>query len=216
MNSDAITTSKAVVHVVDDDPAVSQAISIVGKSLGYRVAAYASAEDFLYGYEPTAPGCVILDIKMPGMTGLELQKMLRDAGIMLPVIMISGHADVEMAVESMRQGAVDFLQKPFRMNVLKERIAQAIQIDEDSRIARHKSTEAKRKLALLTEKETQVLEFVVDGMTNKEIAEQLRLTTRAIEDRRARMMRKLELDSVVELYDLVRLAGDDQVSSGHV
>lgn len=200
----AETMSNTVINVIDDDPAVSQAISIVAKSQGYLVAAYRTAEDFLYGHDPDRPGCILLDVKMPGMSGLELQKMLGDAGVRLPVIIMSGHSDVPMAVEAMSLGAVTFLEKPFRMNVLKEQIERAVKLDEERRaswIAVKTATEA---MSRLTEKEREVLESIMQEKTNKEIAEELGVTLRAVEDRRSRLMKKLEVESIIGLVDLVR------------
>ncbi|HCS53587.1 response regulator [Rubinisphaera sp.] len=197
--------SHIVINVVDDDPAVSQAISVVAKSLGYRVALYASAEDFLYGHDADQPGCILLDVKMPGMSGLELQRMLRDAGVVLPVIMMSGHGDIPMAVEAMTGGAITFLEKPFRMKLLATEIAKAIEIDRVTRIEREKKDYALKKLKMLTEKERVVLTDIVNGLTNKQIAEKLNLSIRAIEDRRSRVMKKLEANSIIELIDLTNL-----------
>lgn len=199
----------AVINVVDDDPAVARAISVVAKSIGYRVALYRSAEDFLYGYDDSQPGCILLDVKMPGMTGLELQTMLKRADVQLPIIMMSGHGDIPMAVEAMAQGAVTFLEKPFRMQALAAEISRAIEIDSDHRIKREKTIAARKKLEALTEKERLVLCEVVKGRTNRQIAEQLGLSVRAIEDRRSRVMKKLEATSVVALAELIALIPAD-------
>ncbi len=194
----------SVINVVDDDPAVAQAISVVSRSLGYRVAVYRSAEDFLYGHDPNQPGCILLDVKMPGMSGLELQRMLRDAGVTLPIIMMSGHGDIPMAVEAMSSGAVTFLEKPFRMKMLTEQIARAIEIDNSLRDERERTQDARSRMDQLTDKERVVLEEIVHGLTNKQIAEKLGLSIRAIEDRRSRVMRKLGTSSIIELIELVK------------
>ncbi|MCG6155165.1 response regulator transcription factor [Rubinisphaera margarita] len=194
----------SVINVVDDDPAVAQAISVVSRSLGYRVAVYRSAEDFLYGHDPNQPGCILLDVKMPGMSGLELQRMLCDAGVTLPIIMMSGHGDIPMAVEAMSSGAVTFLEKPFRMKMLAEQIARAIEIDDARREERERCQDARARMDQLTDKERVVLEEIVHGLTNKQIAEKLGLSIRAIEDRRSRVMRKLGTNSIIELIELVK------------
>lgn len=195
--------SNAVINVIDDDPAVSQAITIVAKSQGYRVAAYHTAEDFLYGHDPERPGCILLDVKMPGLSGLELQQMLVDAGIRLPVIVMSGHSDVPMAVEAMSRGAVTFLEKPFRMNVLKEQIEKAVKLDEELRTSWFATRTANEAMKRLTDKEREVLDFIMQEKTNREIAEHLNLTLRAVEDRRSRLMKKLGVETIIGLAELV-------------
>ncbi|MCA8987225.1 MAG: response regulator transcription factor [Planctomycetaceae bacterium] len=194
-----------VINVVDDDPAVSQAISVVARSFGYRVALYKSAEDFLYGYDDTQPGCILLDVKMPGMSGLELQRMLRSAGVRLPVIMMSGHGDIQMAVDAMTNGAVTFLEKPFRMQVLGDQIAKAIELDKKDRDEREQQITAREKLESLTDKEKTVLIEIANGLTNRQIADKLNLSVRAIEDRRSRAMKKLKINSIVELVTILNL-----------
>lgn len=205
--------STPVVNVVDDDPAVSQAISIIAKSIGYAAAIYRSAEDFLYGHDPERPGCLILDVKMPGLSGLELQKMLLDAGVEIPIIMISGHADVPMAVTAMARGAYMFLEKPFRMDVLQQHIIGGIDLDASRRAVRAKRHRSRQQLARLTEKEQEVLRMILRGLTNKQMAEGLSLTVRAIEDRRSRLMRKLEITTLIELLDMVNSAGGFKMDS---
>jgi FixJ family two-component response regulator len=201
--------STPVVNVVDDDPAVSQAIAIVAKSLGYGAAVYRSAEDFLYGHDPERPGCLILDIKMPGMSGLELQKMLVDAGVCLPVIMISGHADISMAVTAMSRGAYTFLEKPFRLDVLQQQIRGSIEKDRLVRLKKSKRIDAQNRLARLTDKEQEVLDMIHQGLTNKQMAEKLNLTVRTVEDRRSRVMRKVEVNTLADLFELMFAVRDE-------
>jgi FixJ family two-component response regulator len=201
--------STPVVNVVDDDPAVSQAIAIVAKSLGYGAAVYRSAEDFLYGHDPERPGCLVLDIKMPGMSGLELQEMLVRAGVCLPLIMISGHADISMAVTAMSRGAYTFLEKPFRLDVLQQQIKGSIEKDKIVRLKKSMKQNAQERLGRLTEKELQVVEMIRQGLTNKQMAEKLQLTIRTVEDRRSRVMRKVEANSLADLFDLMHVARDE-------
>lgn len=198
--------STPVVNVVDDDPAVSQAISIIARSIGYSAAIYRSAEEFLYGHDPERPGCLILDIKMPGLSGLELQKTLLDAGVEIPIIMISGHADIPMAVTAMMRGAYMFLEKPFRMDVLQKHIMGSIEKDAQLRQDRGRCLQARHQLSRLTKKEEEVLTMVLKGLTNRQMAEGLGLTVRAIEDRRSRLMRKLEVSTLIELLEMVNSA----------
>lgn len=205
--------STPVVNVVDDDPAVSSAISLIAKNIGYAAAIYRSAEDFLYGHDPERPGCLILDLKMPGNSGLEIQKMLLEAGVEIPMIIVSGNADVPMAVVSMSRGAYMFLEKPFRMDVLQQHISNALELDASRRAIRAKRHRARQQLSRLTEKEQEVLRMILQGLTNKQMAEGLGLTVRAIEDRRSRLMRKLEVNTLIELLDMVNSAGGFRLDS---
>jgi RNA polymerase sigma factor (sigma-70 family) len=195
-------TAEPTIFVVDDDEAVRRALTTAIALLGHPVLVFASAQEFLAAYQPTQPGCLVLDIKMPGMTGLELQRKLADNGATIPIVMISGHADVRMAVEAMTLGAVTLLEKPFRLDELLEHIRQALKKDRNDRAARYLHDDAAVRLAQLTTKEREVLEMVAAGKTNREIAEQLGLSVRAVEDRRARLMKKIDAQSVA---DLVRL-----------
>jgi FixJ family two-component response regulator len=194
----------ATVFIVDDDPAVQRALAIVGKSLGYPVKTFGLASDFLYGYEEGTPGALILDVRMPEMTGLELQKMLADAHILLPVIVVSGHADVRMAVEAMSRGAFTFMEKPFRMPELQKCIQSAVEksIEDQAKLIREQGLRA--RLASLTAKEQEVLDLLLDGRSNKEIAAQLKISVRAVEDRRSRLMKRMGVASALELVGEVR------------
>jgi len=193
-----------IVFIVDDDPAVQRAVAIVARSLGYAVRTLSSAEDFLYAFQESDAGCLVLDVRMPTMTGLELQKMLKSAGVTLPVIMISGHADVRMAVEAMSSGAFTFLEKPFRMNELTEKINQAVEKNRAERQRDRELTDLQTRMASLTRREREVLDLLLQGKTNKEMAEQLGLSLRAVEDRRARLMKRMGAASTVELVSLVK------------
>ncbi|MCA9142752.1 MAG: response regulator transcription factor [Planctomycetaceae bacterium] len=193
---------RATIFVVDDDPGVSRAMNSVGQLLDLPVASFLSANEFLASYDSSQPGCLVLDIKMPGMTGLELQQRLIDDGMPLPIIMISGNADVRIAVEAMSRGAVTLLEKPCRLDELTTHIRRAIDIDSESRRSLHHRAQTESKLASLTAKEREVLDLVASGKTNKEIAKTLKLSTRAVEDRRSRLMKKLGARSVVELIQL--------------
>jgi FixJ family two-component response regulator len=194
------------IFVVDDDAAVGRALASAGRLLGYPVRGFASAAEFLAAYDPSQPGCLVLDIKMPGMTGLELQRKLAEDGVAIPIVMMSGHADVRIAVEAMTLGAVTLLEKPFRLDELLDFVRQAVAIDRDSRAARLRRSETDARLALLTPKEREVLELVAAGKTNKAIAAELNLSVRAVEDRRARLMRKVRVGSVAELVQLLTWA----------
>lgn len=192
-------SNEATIFVVDDDPAVCRALVSAGQLLGHPVRAFGNAQEFLDAYDPSQPGCLVLDIRMPGLSGLELQQKLRDEGISLPVVMISGHADVRIAVEVMSRGAVTLLEKPFRLDDLVGQIRRALEIDATQRAAREERTAVTGRLERLTPKDREVLDRLVAGKTNKQIAQELHLSLRAVEDRRARLMKKLEVRSLAEL-----------------
>jgi FixJ family two-component response regulator len=191
------------IFVVDDDAAVRRAIGGAGKLLGRPVQSFASAAEFLAAYYPARPGCLVLDLKMPGMTGVELQQKLADDGVPIPIVVVSGHADVRTAVEVMTLGAVTLLEKPVRLDELLTHLRRALGIDaaNRARAARHAETDA--RLAALTPKEREVLEAIAAGRTNREIAERLGLSLRAVEDRRACLMRKVQARTVAELVQLL-------------
>ena len=191
------------IFVVDDDAAVRRAIASAGNLLGRPVKAFASAADFLAAYDSSRPGCLVLDLKMPGMTGIELQQRLVDDGIPLPVIIVSGHADVRIAVDVMTRGAITLLEKPFRLEELLAQLRKALELDEKNRQRAKEQAEADAKLAGLTAKEREVLEAIAAGKTNREIAEELGLSLRAVEDRRARLMKKVQAKTVAELVQVL-------------
>lgn len=190
------------IFVVDDDAAVGRALASAGKLLGNPVVAFPSAAAFLEAYSGE-PGCVVLDIRMPGMTGLELQRKLADDGVPIPVVMISGHADVRIAVEAMTLGAVTLLEKPFRLDELLSHVRKALAKDAADRAARRSTADADSRLAGLTAKEREVLDLIAAGRTNREMADGLGLSVRAVEDRRARLMKKVGAGSVAELVRLL-------------
>ena len=194
--------AEPTIFVVDDDAAVGRALQSAGKLLGRPVRAFASAAEFLAAYADD-PGCLVLDIRMPGMTGLELQRKLADDGITIPVVMISGHADVRIAVEAMTLGAVTLLEKPFRLDELLAHVRKALEKDATTRAVRQQSADADQRLAALTAKEREVLELIAAGNTNREMADALGLSVRAVEDRRARLMKKVNAGSVAELVKLL-------------
>jgi FixJ family two-component response regulator len=197
-------TTEPTIFVVDDDEAVRRALTSAGKLLGYPVLGFASALEFLAAYNRMQPGCLVLDIKMPGMTGMELQRKLADDGVAIPIVMISGHADVRIAVEAMTLGAVTLLEKPFRLDELLAHLRRAIEKDRVQREAESRNADVAARLASLTPKEHEVLEMIAAGKTNRAMAEELQLSVRAVEDRRSRLMRKVGAQSVPELVRLLR------------
>jgi FixJ family two-component response regulator len=191
-----------VVYIVDDDPDMRDSLCWLMKTVGVRAQSFASAAEFLRDFTPNGPGCVILDVRMPGTSGLDLFEDLVARGEGMPVIFITAYADVPMAVRAMKSGAVEFVEKPFNRQTLLDKVQRAIKddIERRSRIA------VRQKLAQrfqrLTGKEREVLELIKEGRPNKEIASQLQITPRAVELRRSSLMRKLGVRSLIELLRL--------------
>ncbi len=195
---------RKIVYIVDDDPAVRQAVSIVARALGVEVRAFSQAEGFLAACDETSTGCLVLDVRMPGTSGIELQRTLNAAGIRIPIIMMSGHADIRMAVEAMSQGAFTFLEKPFRMEELSKTIEKALLESESMLATVRLRADIRSRLDSLTSKEREVLDLILEGRTNREIANRLALSLRAIEDRRSRVMKRMGTSSVVNLVSAVK------------
>jgi FixJ family two-component response regulator len=191
------------VMVVDDDSGVRNAMRILLKSVGLESVLYASAQEFLAAYQPSQSGCLLLDIRMPGMSGLELQQQLNLRGAVIPVIFMTGHGDVPMAVEAMQHGAFDFLQKPFRDQDLLDRIQKAIAKDAQSRASLGEHERIRARLETLTAREREVLDLMIQGKQNKAIAQDLDVSPRTIEIHRARVMEKMEAQSVAELVRMM-------------
>jgi len=193
----------AVVHVIDDEADVRDALAMLLRSVGLRSALYASAQTFLAEYKAGAPGCLLLDVRLPGMSGLELQERLAQAGCVLPVIVMTGHGDIQMAVRAMRAGAIDFVEKPFHDQTLLDRIHEGIQRSLQQQDDAGERAELQRRYASLTEREREVMARVVDGRPNKLIADELALSTRTVESHRAHIIEKMQAQS---LSHLVRMA----------
>jgi two-component system, LuxR family, response regulator FixJ len=198
-----VTNKKPLVMVVDDDSGVRNAMRILLKSVGMESALYASAQEFLSAYQPGQPGCLVLDIRMPGMSGLELQQQLNLRGAVIPVIFMTGHGDIPMAVEAMQHGAFDFLQKPFRDQDLLDRIQRALVKDAERREALGEHSRIRSHLSSLTAREREVLDLMTLGKQNKAIAQDLGVSPRTIEIHRARVMEKMDAQSVAELVRMM-------------
>jgi two-component system, LuxR family, response regulator FixJ len=192
-----------VVYLVDDDEAVRDSLGILLKSIGFMHESYASALDFLQHYDPKRHACLVADIRMPGLSGLELQQRLNEQGAEIPIIFITGHADVPMAVTAMKSGAADFVQKPFRDQDLIDRIHKGLDRDRERRVMRAEEDEIRARVALLTPRESEVMRRVVRGQANKVIAMDLGVSQRTVELHRARVMRKLKMRSLAELVHAV-------------
>ena len=188
-----------LVYVVDDDEALRDSLRWLLESTGYRVSAYSTAERFLAAYKPGVAACIVLDVRMPGLSGLELQQELNRRGETLPIIFITGHGDVPMAVNAVKSGAFHFLEKPFKDEQLLALIEQAAQLREPEVTAGARGRCAAARLSTLTQREREVMDLVVGGLKNKQIAEQLGISVKTVEAHRARAMEKMEVSSVAEL-----------------
>lgn len=195
--------NKATVFVVDDDQAMRNSLKWLIESVGVMVESFASADDFLARYESGRPGCLVLDVRMPGMSGLELQEHLAARNIRIPAVIITGHGDVPMAVRAMKAGAVDFIEKPFNDEALLDAIRRALAFEERERSAQSEHHEIQQRLAHLTPREREVMDMVTEGRSNKEIANTLGVSAKTIEAHRARVMEKMQAGSLAEL---VRMA----------
>jgi FixJ family two-component response regulator len=191
------------VFVVDDDAAVRHSLALLIRSMSLEVELFESAAAFLDRYDESCAGCLILDIRMPGMSGMELQQAMADGGYTLPIIFVTGHGSVQMAVQAMRRGAVDFLEKPFDDQELLDRINQALDFDRNSREMHRELADAQAKIDRLTPREHQVMQRIVNGQANKVIAADLSLSERTVEIHRAKVMSKTGASSLAELVATV-------------
>ena len=196
-------TAIATVHVVDDDASTRELLAWLMKRNGIPVATYPDARAFLAACDRDAPGCVILDLDMPGMSGLDVQQGLKAQGIGMPVIFLSGRADVPRAVRAVREGAVDFIEKPFDYKRVLVLVRECLGRDASGRVQRARRADASSRLAQLTAREREVLDRVVGGSTNREIGEALDISVKTVEAPRARVMEKLGADSVAGLVQAV-------------
>lgn len=193
------SSTEPTVFVVDDDQAIRHAMELLLRSVGLRHRIFHSGDEFLAHYSPGDAGCLVLDIRMPGMGGLELQRKLSELGSTLPIIFITGHGDVPMAVKAMQEGALDFIQKPFRDQELLDRVHDALKSDSERRSELEEQAAIAKRLEKLTKREREVMELVVTGKPNKVIAYDLGVSQRTVEIHRARVMEKMEARSLAEL-----------------
>ena len=191
------------VFVVDDDDAVRNSLKLLLKSAGLQAEVFGSAPEFLSKYEQAQPGCLVLDVRMPGMSGLDLQQELSLRGATIPVIFITGHGDIPMAVEAMQHGAFDFLQKPFRDQDLLDRVQRALTRDAENRARLRHTDRIRERLASLSPREREVLELVTQGKANKMVAGDLGVSQRTVEIHRAHVMQKMEAGSLAELVRMM-------------
>ena len=200
---------KPTVYIVDDDDGMRRALGILMTTVGYQPATFAGPREFLAKYDPNQSGCLVLDVRMPEMSGLEVQQHLNRNGSMLPVILVSGHGDIPMAVQAMKDGAFDFLQKPFRDQELLDRINAALKQDAENRASVDRLADLKQRADSLTPREREVMALVVDGKANKVIAIDLGLSERTVEIHRSNVMEKMGARSVAHLVKMHLLLGGE-------
>lgn len=202
-----MTQQPAVVFVVDDDESMRRSLATLLRSVGVDARVFSSADEFMHAERPDAPGCLVLDVRLPGMSGLAFQEALGKAGIALPIIFITGHGDVPMSVRAMKAGAVEFLTKPFDDQVLLDAINAAIARDRVRRDGAAQLAEVQARYRALTERERQVLQLVVAGRLNKQIADELGLSVVTVKVHRGHVMRKLGAKSIVDLVHMADQLG---------
>ena len=198
-----MTAGDAIVYIVDDDAPLRESLMNLLRSMGLRVAAFASAQEFLRSPRPDGPSCLVLDVRLPGLSGLELQQRLAEADLAMPIIFITGHGDIPMSVQAMKAGAVEFLTKPFRDQALLDAVQQALARDRTARAQRAQGEELRRRYRALTPRERDVLARVVTGLLNKQIAAELGTSEAAVKVHRQHVMAKMGAGS---LAALVRMA----------
>ena len=198
-----MNSSTSTIFIVDDDTQVRQALALLMESVGLKVQTYPSADAYLEQFDPEAPGCLILDVRMPGMSGLELQARLAAEAVHPPVIIITGHGDVPMAVRAVQSGAVDFIEKPFNDQALLDSVHRALDLDAKQRGRAGKLAEVQSRLASLTPREQQVMRMVVAGKRNKVIALELSVSQSTVEAHRAKVMEKMQAQSLSDLMRMV-------------
>ncbi len=195
---------QGTVFVVDDDEDIRGSLKRLLEQVDLKVEEFSKASDFLKAYDPASPGCLLLDIRMPEMSGTELQKRMVERDIPLPIIFITGHADVAIAVDCMKRGAFEFIEKPVRAQRLLDTIQRALSLDRDRRSIRVEIDEAKACFSRLTPRESQVVEFAVTGLSNRDIARELGVSSQAIDAHRSKAMQKLGVTNVADLVRLIQ------------
>lgn len=195
------------VFVVDDDAGVRRSLDWLFRSIKIPVETYASAQDFMDTFDPTRPGCLLLDVRMPGMSGLDLQRWLKESGHELPIIILTGYGDVPSTVEAFKRGALDFIEKPFSDQQLLNCVRQALDLDQSRRAASEAQRAIFERFEKLTKREKEVLAYVVAGRTSRKIADSLRLVVFTVENHRASVMRKMNVRTVADLVRMVTTSG---------
>lgn len=207
MSASDSSSTEPMVYVIDDDASVRRAITRLIRSAGFQVSVFESADEFLHQQPANVPSCLILDIQMPGLTGIDLQEALVTSGHTLPIIFISGYADVPMSVKAMKRGALDFLTKPFTDEELLAAIRKAIELDIQQKKANEEIQDIQNRINTLTPREAEVFSLVITGMLNKQIAAELGTSEKTIKVHRARVMEKMRSGSLAELVQLAERVG---------
>jgi RNA polymerase sigma factor (sigma-70 family) len=202
-----VTESEAIVYVIDDDAQTRDALKNLMRSVGLHVEVFASAQDFLRSKRPDVPACLVLDVRLRGLSGLDLQKRMAEAKIEVPIIFITGYGDIPMTVQAMKAGAVEFLTKPFRNQELLDAIQQALERDRTTREQQAKNDELHTRYDSLTPREREVMTLVVGGLLNKQIAGELGTSETTVKNHRHQIMEKMGADSVAELVKMAYKLG---------
>jgi len=197
-----VTETEAIVYVIDDDAQTRDALKNLMRSVGLQVEVFASAQDFLRSKRPDVPACLVLDVRLRGLSGLDLQKRMAEAKIEVPIIFITGYGDIPMTVQAMKAGAVEFLTKPFRNQELLDAIQQALERDRTTRDQRAKNEELHTRYDSLTSREREVMTLVIAGLLNKQIAGELGTSETTVKNHRHQIMEKMGADSLAELVKM--------------
>ncbi len=202
-----MSSANPIVFVVDDDEAICQSLRLLIEDIGLAARTFSGARQFLDHYDPLQPGCLVLDVRMSGMSGIELQARLNELNVAIPTIIITGHGDVPMAVETLKAGAIDFIEKPFRDQVLLDSVQRAIELDRRIRATREHTRGFQSRIEGLTRRERQVMDLLILGKSNKVIAYELGISSKTVDFHRTNILDKAEVASVVELVRLAHQAG---------
>ena len=208
-----MTTAEAMVFVVDDDVGTRESLKNLIRSVGLRAETFASAQDFLRSTRPDVPSCLVLDVRLPGLSGLDLQKRMTEVELAIPIVFVSGHGDIPMSVRAMKAGAVEFLTKPFREQELLDAIQQALERDRNAREQRAEIAELRSRYRLLTPREREVMALVVTGLLNKQVAGELGTSEASVKVHRQHVMEKMRAGSLAALVRMADRVGVDPPKS---
>jgi FixJ family two-component response regulator len=199
--------AESIVFIINDDPLYRRSSERLVRSVGFNAQSFESARDFLSSRRPNVPSCLILDVRLPGLSGLDLQRELAEGGVHIPIIFVTGHGDIPMSVQAMKAGAVEFLTKPFRDQALLDAIRQAIGRDQVARQQHARNADLRRRYESLKPREREVFKCVVSGMLNKQIADEIGATERTVKFHRGNIMRKMQVNSLAELVRMAEALG---------